>query len=97
MTTRSVNLAPLDGLARQTSSTFDKKRRGLLPGAAIRHVLADKRVNMLAIGMRLKGEIDANIKTLSGKVAFTAADQALLEEFGEQALKSDAMKKMKVE
>jgi hypothetical protein len=76
---------------------FDKKRLGLLPAAAIRHVLADKRVNMLCIGMRLKTEINANIKTLAGDTTFTDADKALLEEFGPKALKSDAMKKMKVE
>jgi len=76
---------------------FDKKRLKLLPAAAIRHVLADKRVNMLCIGMRLKHEIDANIKTLAGDVTFTDADKGLLDEFGPQALKSEAMKKMKVE
>jgi uncharacterized protein len=76
---------------------FDKKRLKLLPGAAMRYVLKDKRIGMLCIGMRLKKEIDANIKTLTGKVAFTNADRAILEEFGPQALKSEAMKKMKVE
>ena len=76
---------------------FDKKRLKLLPGAAIRHVLKDKRIGMLTIGMRLRNEIDANIKTLAGDTAFTDADRDLLEEFGPKALKSDAMKKMKVE
>ena len=76
---------------------FDKKRLKLLPGAAMRYALKDKRIGMLTIGMRLKNEIDANIKTLAGDTAFTDADRTLLEEFGPQALKSDAMKKMKVE
>ena len=76
---------------------FDKKRIKLLPGAAIRHVLKDKRIQMLCIGMRLKTDIDANIKTLAGKAAFTDADRDLLEDFGPQALKSEAMKKMRVE
>ena len=76
---------------------FDKKRLGLLPGAAMRYVLKDKRIGMLCIGMRLKTDIDANIRTLVGKTAFTKADRALLEEFGPQALKSNMMKKMKVE
>lgn len=77
--------------------TFDKERLKLLPGAAIRWALQDKRVHMLTIGMRLKSEIDANIKTLAGDLKYTKADRALLAEFGPQALNSDAMKKMKVE
>jgi len=76
---------------------FDKKRLKLLPGAAIRWVLKDKRINMLCIGMRFRHEIDANIKTLAGDVTFTEADKALLEDFGPKALKSKAMSKMKVE
>jgi len=76
---------------------FDRKRLQLLPGAAIRHVLQDKRIHMLTIGMRLKSDIDANIRTLAGNVSFTAADRALLAEFGPLALKSDAMKRMRVE
>lgn len=76
---------------------FDKKRLGLLPGAAIRYVLKDKRFNMLAVGMRLKHEINANIKTMKGDTTFTKADKDLLEEFGPLAFKSKAMKNMKVE
>jgi predicted aldo/keto reductase-like oxidoreductase len=37
----------------------DRARLEGLPGAAIRHVLADDRVDLLVIGMRLKPEIDA--------------------------------------
>ncbi|HOD80701.1 MAG: General stress protein 69 [Planctomycetes bacterium ADurb.Bin126] len=77
--------------------SFDKARLKDLPGSAIRYVLGDKRIHMLAIGMRLPGEIDANIKTLSGDTTYTAADRALLEQFGPRVLSSDAMKKMKLE
>ena len=76
---------------------FDKKRLKLLPGAAMRWVLRDKRIQMLTIGMRLRGEIDANIRTLAGDTKYTAADRALLAEFGPQALNSNAMRKMRVE
>ena len=76
---------------------FDKKRSKLLPAAAIRYVLNDKRFNMLAIGMRLRHEIAANIKTIAGDTTFTKADRTLLEEFGPQAFKSKAMKDMKLE
>jgi glycosyltransferase involved in cell wall biosynthesis len=43
---------------------FDKQRLKQLPGAAIRYVLQDQRVHVLNIGMRLKEEIDANLKIL---------------------------------
>ncbi|MBT3287274.1 MAG: aldo/keto reductase [Victivallales bacterium] len=76
---------------------FDKKRLSGLPGAAIRHVLRDKRVHMLCIGMRLKREIDDNIRILAGNTTFTDADRVLLAEFGPQVRRSEAMAKMKVE
>ena len=76
---------------------FDKQRLNQLPGAAIRHVLQDKRVHMLAIGMRLRKEIDANIKTVTGNATCTPEDRALLANFSAKLRESDAFKKMKVE
>jgi len=76
---------------------FDKKRLGQLPGAAIRYVLDDDRIDLLVIGMRLKKEIDANIKTLSGDVTYTLDDRALLAEFTAKAFESDAIKKMRID
>ncbi|MGB2823181.1 MAG: aldo/keto reductase [Phycisphaerae bacterium] len=87
----------LGGWARYVVPSFDQKRLKNLPGAAMRFVLHDGRIHMLTIGMRLKSDIDANIKTLAGEKKYTDADQSLLEEFGPLALKSDAMRKMKVE
>jgi len=76
---------------------FDKERLRRLPGAAIRYVLQDKRIQILTIGMRLKAEIDANVRTLAGETALTADDRAVLAEFSAQALASKAMRDMKVE
>ena len=76
---------------------FDKKRIKQLPAAAIRYVLNDKRIGMLAIGMRLKHDIDANIKTLASDTKYTPDDRALLAEFSEKALDSDAMKAMRID
>ncbi|MDP6637459.1 MAG: aldo/keto reductase [Phycisphaerae bacterium] len=76
---------------------FDKKRLGQLPASAIRYVLNDKRIDLLVVGMRLKKDIDANIKTISGDTAYTKADKTLLEDFGPKALASPAMKRMKIE
>jgi predicted aldo/keto reductase-like oxidoreductase len=76
---------------------FDKQRLKQLPAAAIRHVLQDPRVHLLAIGMRLKEEIDANIEILSGKATYTLEDRALLAEFSAKLYDTDTVKKMKVE
>ncbi len=76
---------------------FDKKRLEQLPAAAIRYVLDDERIHILNIGMRLKQEVDANIKTLSGNVTYTLDDRALLAEFSAKAYDSDAIKKMRVD
>ena len=92
-----IGAGVLGGWAGYVVPTFDKKRLKLLPAAAIRYALQDKRIHMLCIGMRLRTDIDANIKTLAGDVTCTDADRALLAGFGPQALKSDAMKKMRVE
>jgi predicted aldo/keto reductase-like oxidoreductase len=76
---------------------FDKKRLRQLPGAAIRYVLDDDRIDILNIGMRLKADIDANIKTLAGGVKYTLDDRALLAKFCAKAYDSDAMRAMKIE
>ena len=76
---------------------FDKQRLKQLPAAAIRHVLQDSRVHMLAIGMRLKEEIDANIKILSGDPTCTSEDRALLAEFSAKLFETDTVKKFRIE
>jgi predicted aldo/keto reductase-like oxidoreductase len=76
---------------------FDKRRLEQLPAAAIRYVLDDDRIQLLVIGMRLKQEIDANIKTLSGDVKYTIDDRGLLAEFSARALDSNPIKAMRVD
>jgi predicted aldo/keto reductase-like oxidoreductase len=76
---------------------FDNQRLKQLPAAAIRYVLQDKRIDLLNIGMRLKEEIDANIKILSGDATYTLEDRALLAEFSIKVLDSNEVKKMRVE
>ena len=76
---------------------FDKQRLKELPAAAIRHVLQDQRVQLLAIGMHLPDQIDANLKTLSGDTTCTPEDRALLTEFSAKLLETDTVKKMRIE
>jgi len=76
---------------------FDKTRLAQLPAAAIRYVLSDERIQILVIGMRLKEEVDANIKTLAGDVTYTLDDRTLLAEFTAKAFDSDAIKAMRID
>ena len=76
---------------------FDKRRLAQLPAAAIRYVLSDERIDLLVIGMRLKKEIDANIKTITGPHRCTLEDRALLAEFCAKAFDSKVIKKMRVD
>ena len=76
---------------------FDKQRLAQLPGAAIRHVLQDQRVHLLAIGMHLQNQIDANLKTLSGDTTCTPEDRALLAEFSAKLYETDTLKKLRME
>jgi predicted aldo/keto reductase-like oxidoreductase len=76
---------------------FEKQRLARLPGAALRHVLQDKRVDLLAIGMHLRDQIDANLKTLSGDATCTTEDRALLAEFSAKLYETDTVKKLRVE
>jgi predicted aldo/keto reductase-like oxidoreductase len=76
---------------------FDKQRLRPLPAAAMRFVLQDPRVQVLTIGMRLKGEVDANLATLAAGAGYSSGDRALLAEFSARLYESDAMKKLKLE
>ena len=78
-------------------SGFDKKRLEGLRAAGIRYVLQDKRIHLLTIGMRLKKDVDANIKILSGDTTYTLDDRALLAEFSTKALDSDPIKAMRID
>jgi len=76
---------------------FDMERLKQLPAAAIRHVLQDQRIHILNIGMRLKEEIDANIRILCEDTTYTLEDRALLAEFSAKLYDTDAIRKLKVE
>ena len=66
-------------------------------GVLRRCALDDDRIQILVIGMRLKHEIDANIKTVAGDLKYTIDDRALLAEFSVRAYDSDALKTMRVD
>jgi predicted aldo/keto reductase-like oxidoreductase len=76
---------------------FDRQRVAQLPGAAIRHVLQDSRVHVLAIGMHFPDQIDANLKILSGEAACTPEDRALLADYSARLSETETYKKMRLE
>lgn len=68
-----------------------------LPGAAIRYLLQDDRVHMLAIGMRYRAEIDTNTKIFAGDTAYSNEDRALLARVGVATLSGENLKTISVE
>ena len=92
-----IGAGVMGGWAPYLVPEFDQSKVKDLPGAAIRYLLTDKRVDMLVIGMRLKSDIDENIATLMGDPTFTEEDRKLLADFLPKALASKAFKAMKVE
>ena len=76
---------------------FDRKRLEQLPGAAIRYVLDDDRIDLLVIGMRLEEKVAANIKTLTNDKTYTTEDRALLTEFSARVFESDMVKRMRID
>jgi len=76
---------------------FDNERAKGLPGASFRWTLKDERIDLLVVGMRLKKEIDANIETVSGDVAYTEDDRKLLDDYVNIAYESDAIKRMRID
>ncbi len=76
---------------------FDKQRIAQLPASAIRHVLQDERIDLLAIGMHLPDQIDSNLKTLSGDTTCTPEDRALLSEFSAKLYETETIKKLRIE
>ena len=87
----------LGGWAPHIVPGYDKNSIRKMPGAAIRWVLKDKRIDLLVIGMRLPKEIDENIEILARDTTYTAADRVLLKDYCAKAYETDAIKKLKVE
>ena len=65
---------------------FDKQRLSQLPAAAIHHVLQDKRVHLLNIGMRLPEEIDFGQTKVAAFLRTQGADVSIANNDGNTAL-----------
>ncbi len=78
----------------QVVADFDEQKRAALPGAAIRWALNDERICVLNIGMSVSDDIGLNIKTITGDLKLTEADQQLLADYAEKAYASPYTKAM---
>jgi aryl-alcohol dehydrogenase-like predicted oxidoreductase len=76
---------------------YDPAKRAKLPAAAMRWVLNDERVSLLAIGMGYHEEVDANAETLSSDLTLTQEDRDLLAKFSARAYESPRIKAMGVD
>lgn len=63
-----------------------------LPGAAIRWVLQDSRIQVMIIGVSLPSDVDQNVATFKGERSFTTKDRLLLADFSNKAYESDIIK-----
>jgi predicted aldo/keto reductase-like oxidoreductase len=76
---------------------FGRKDLENLPAAACRYVAQDKRIHMLAVGMRTPAEVNANVKTLAEDTTCTGEDHALLAAVSSAVLNDKNVKRMPVE
>jgi predicted aldo/keto reductase-like oxidoreductase len=75
---------------------YDPAKRAKLPGAAIRYVLSDPRVNILLLGVSLPSDVDQNIATLTADTAYTNEDRAMLAEFSAKAYEAPVVTELKI-
>jgi aryl-alcohol dehydrogenase-like predicted oxidoreductase len=73
----------------------DQERRDLIR-AAIRWVLQDERISVLALGITLPSDTDQDAEIFRGDLDLTADDRALLAKFSAQAYGSEIVREMKI-
>jgi hypothetical protein len=84
-------------MSKSVVPAYDPAKRTKLPAAAVRWVLSDERVSLLAIGMGYHEEIEANAETLSSDLTLTREDLDLLAGFSARAYESPRIKAMGVD
>jgi aryl-alcohol dehydrogenase-like predicted oxidoreductase len=74
--------------------SFTPEKLARLRRAALRWVLQDERVTLLVIGVTRPSDIDRNVETLRGDLAFRDEDRTLLAEFSAEAYRSPIIRRM---
>ncbi len=73
---------------------FTPEKLARLRRAAVRWVVQDERVTLLLIGMTRPSDIDQNVETFRGDLAFREEDRTLLAEFSAAAFQSPIIRQM---
>jgi len=84
-------------MSKSVVPNYDAADRAKLPAAAMRWVLNDERVSVMAIGMGYREEIDQNAATLSSDLLLTEQDRRLLADYSAKAYESPRIKAMRVD
>ena len=74
---------------------YDPTARAKLPAAAMRWVIGDERVSLMAIGMGYREDVDRNSATLASDLTLTEEDRQLLADYSARAYQSERIKKMR--
>ncbi len=75
---------------------FSDEEYAKLPGACIRWVLSDERVDILNIGMSLPSDARMNAEVLKGDLTATDDDRLLLAKYSEKAWETDLVQSHKI-
>ncbi len=82
--------------AKNVVPDYDPEAVKQLPAAAIRWVLNDPRISVLNIGISYPGDIDANLKIVTGDTGLTLEDRQLLADFSARAYQTERVQGMEV-
>jgi predicted aldo/keto reductase-like oxidoreductase len=80
----------------EVAPALTPEERTELVGAAIRWVLKDERISVLALGISLPSDTDHDAEIFRGNLDLTNADRALLAKFSAMAYGSEIVREMKV-
>jgi len=97
MAMKVIGAGVLGSWSGKIAPEMNKERISRLPGAAIRWVLKDKRIDHLTIGMRLPKEVDTNIRILTSDTTYTQEDEALLAEYSSRAIRRKPLKTFRID
>jgi predicted aldo/keto reductase-like oxidoreductase len=84
-------------MSRTVVPDYDPALRAKLPAAAMRWVMSDPRVSLMAIGMGYREEVDKNVATLSSDLTLNEEDHRLLADYSARAYESPRIRAMGVD
>ena len=83
--------------AKSIAPKFGPEKLARLRAAALRWVMSGRRVTLAVVGVSRPEEVDQNLATLSGELALSEEDRAILAEFSTVAFESPIVRGMKTQ